>query len=285
MGMQRLALEQWNQLKKLRDQTWSDDALPTKKVSKAKKVESNKLTKPSKAARNSTKEGTKRTTGNLIERFVDDALRAKRSEERTSVPHVIEPAQQIAPTSILGKALAEISKRRKKPSSSDSEMSLEDSTSTSSSSESDPDSSDSSSSDSSPSSGDSSGQEHQNRCQARKLKRKKKRSKKACKSKKNRHTGYGKMKPITPLVYSGQKEVTDFHQFVTEGTAFVKAGGVRPQDQVFVLSHFLSCDARDFYMREVASNPYEWHLKDFFVELFNNCFPITFCTEQCEKLK
>ena len=290
-GAQRAALKQWSDLKQLvtSDRTRSKNVPLSNDDSKVEDMTNNKLTKATKGAKPTRTKGEPSAKGNPIEKMIDHALRAKNSEERASVARVIEPAQQIAPTSYLGKALAGLgrTKARHKSSLSDS-SSDEGSESSSSDSDSYSSPSDSSSSDSSPSSdesSDSSELDRQSKQRARKLKGKKKHSKKARKSKKSKKAGYGKIKPIMPLVYSGEPKVEAFHQFVTEGTAFVEAGGVRTRNQVFMLSHFLTEEARTFYVREVASNPWEWRLKDFFVELFNACFPINFWTEQREKLK
>ena len=72
---------------------------------------------------------------------------------------------------------------------------------------------------------------------------------------------------------------------MTEGTVFVQSGGVCERDQVFILSHYLSGRVHEFYIHEVSDNLYQWHLCDFFLELFNSCFPIDFRTKQREKLK
>jgi hypothetical protein len=69
-----------------------------------------------------------------------------------------------------------------------------------------------------------------------------------------------------------------------EGAAYVKAGRVELEKQVFVLLHYLTGKAHEFYIREVAGDPYSWGLQEFFLELFNSCFPIDFCTKQHHKL-
>jgi len=75
-----------------------------------------------------------------------------------------------------------------------------------------------------------------------------------------------------------------FHQFLTEGIAYVKDGKVERCKRVFILAHYLKGRAREFYTREVSGDPYHWRLKDFFTELFNYCFPINFRMKQREKL-
>ena len=99
------------------------------------------------------------------------------------------------------------------------------------------------------------------------------------------HPNYGKLKPILPLTYDGSADSCALHRFVTEGTAFVEAGGVKAKEQVFILSHYLGGKAHEFYVREVAGNPFKWRPCDFFLELFNSCLPIDFRMKQREKLK
>ncbi|OAX30863.1 hypothetical protein K503DRAFT_788194, partial [Rhizopogon vinicolor AM-OR11-026] len=76
--------------------------------------------------------------------------------------------------------------------------------------------------------------------------------------------------------YDGSPDSRSFHQFLTEGTAYVKDGWVEPRRRVFILAHYLKGRAREFYTREVSGDPYHWRLKGFFTELFNYCFPINF---------
>ena len=85
--------------------------------------------------------------------------------------------------------------------------------------------------------------------------------------------------------YDGAVDFCTFHRFVTEGTALIESGGVKSKEQVFILSHYLSGKVHEFYVSKVAGNPYKWRPQDFFLELFNSCFPIDFRMKQCEKLK
>lgn len=52
-----------------------------------------------------------------------------------------------------------------------------------------------------------------------------------------------------------------------------------------VLSEFLNGKAYTFYTQRVSLNPKKWSLQKFFTELFNYCFPIYFCNQQCTKLQ
>ena len=54
---------------------------------------------------------------------------------------------------------------------------------------------------------------------------------------------------------------------------------------MFILSHYLTGRAHEFYIREVADDPYRWRLPKFFRELFNYCFPVDFRSKQRFKLQ
>ncbi|KAF8833995.1 hypothetical protein BDN67DRAFT_985644 [Paxillus ammoniavirescens] len=54
--------------------------------------------------------------------------------------------------------------------------------------------------------------------------------------------------PIAPTVYDSSADSRAFHQFVTEGTAYVEAGQVKSWEQVFILSHYLKGRAHEFYI-------------------------------------
>ncbi|KAG2738296.1 hypothetical protein P692DRAFT_201666445, partial [Suillus brevipes Sb2] len=92
------------------------------------------------------------------------------------------------------------------------------------------------------------------------------------------------LKPIPPVNYDGSPDSRAFHQFMTEGTAYVKDGQVERKRRVFILAHYLKGRAREFYVREVSGDPYRWRLREFFMELFNYCFPVNFRMEQRAKL-
>ncbi|KAG1811324.1 hypothetical protein EV424DRAFT_1349662 [Suillus variegatus] len=47
-----------------------------------------------------------------------------------------------------------------------------------------------------------------------------------------------------------------FHQFLMEGTAYVKDGKVERKRRVYILAHHLKGRACEFYIREVSGNPY-----------------------------
>ncbi|KIM60767.1 hypothetical protein SCLCIDRAFT_26307 [Scleroderma citrinum Foug A] len=82
-----------------------------------------------------------------------------------------------------------------------------------------------------------------------------------------------KLKPIPPMEYDGSVNSKAFHHFITEGTAYVKDGEVPSKKQAFILLHYLTGKAHEFYVREVSGDPYRWRLSMFFRKLFNYCFP------------
>ncbi|KAG1793840.1 uncharacterized protein HD556DRAFT_1476184 [Suillus plorans] len=92
------------------------------------------------------------------------------------------------------------------------------------------------------------------------------------------------LKPIPPVNYDGSPDSRAFHQFLTEGTAYVKDGHVERKRRVYILAHHLKGRAREFYIREVSGDPYRWRLREFFTKLFNYCFPVNFRMEQRAKL-
>ncbi|THV02136.1 hypothetical protein K435DRAFT_653994, partial [Dendrothele bispora CBS 962.96] len=93
------------------------------------------------------------------------------------------------------------------------------------------------------------------------------------------------LKPDPPDVYDGAVDVRAYIKYVTEGTAYVRDGGVPKNRRVMKLSKFLKGKAYEFYLSTVANNPFEWDLRTFFIELYNHCFPITFRMDQRRKLK
>ncbi|KIO06696.1 hypothetical protein M404DRAFT_66349, partial [Pisolithus tinctorius Marx 270] len=117
-------------------------------------------------------------------------------------------------------------------------------------------------------------------------KRRKSRGHRSHKSKKRSRSQHKTMlKPIPPTKYDGSDNPHAFHRFVTEGTAYVEDGHVETKKRAFILSHYLTGKAHEFYVHKVSGDPYKWRLSDFFMELFNYCFPIDFRMRQREKLQ
>jgi hypothetical protein len=221
---------------------------------------------------------------NPIKRIIQTTLKTKDKSPRKSATWVIEPAYQIAPTSCLGKALERVKGKRQRARDSDSSGG-----SCSSSSSSDLDSS--SDDESSLTTSSSSSSSHRRQPKKRRdwnikgkcARHHRKRSKSRGRDKKNK-SGYGKLKPIAPTKYDSSPDSRAYHRFLTEGATYVEVGRVESEKQVFVLSHYLTGKAHGFYIREVAGDPYSWGLQEFFLELFNSCFPIDFRIKQHCKL-
>ena len=86
------------------------------------------------------------------------------------------------------------------------------------------------------------------------------------------------------MKYDRSLDSRTYYRFLTTGAAYVELGQVEPCKQVFMLSHYLTGKAHEFYIHKVAGDPEKWGIYDFFLELFNNCFTIDFQTKQCRKL-
>lgn len=291
---QKSALELWSQ-KRGKDTSSDSDYEPPsrpKKTRSRRRMTSGRATTRSPIITDKDSGDERQMDSNPVESLIRSALKAKNKKPRASDVRMLEPIQQIAPTSYIGRALggAKMSRRRAPRSYPSDDDSGDGSDSSDSSSDSSDDSSSSSSSSSSSdetslsSSSSSSRRGRKHHKSKRSKKRAKSRGRTKSRSKKRRR-GYGKLKPIPPTKYDGTPDSRAFHRFVTEGTAYVDAGRVPPADRVFVLSHYLTGKAHEFYLQEVSDNPYKWKLKDFLVELFNTCFPINFRTKQRDKLR
>ncbi|KAJ3769927.1 hypothetical protein FB446DRAFT_705819 [Lentinula raphanica] len=93
------------------------------------------------------------------------------------------------------------------------------------------------------------------------------------------------IKPIPPQEYGGEEDIEKYHRFVLEGTQFCREGRIPKDEQVFLISHYLSGKAHSFFTLKVARNHRKWTLQRFFEELFNFCFPINYRSQQREKIK
>ncbi|KAK1221914.1 hypothetical protein PQX77_015261 [Marasmius sp. AFHP31] len=70
-----------------------------------------------------------------------------------------------------------------------------------------------------------------------------------------------------------------------EGTHFVKEGNVPEEDQVILLSHYLTEKAKKFFLYKVARNHHRWTLTRFFRGMFNYCFPLNYRSLQRDRLR
>ncbi|KIO08101.1 hypothetical protein M404DRAFT_23378 [Pisolithus tinctorius Marx 270] len=265
-----------------------DEWTPKRSKSKCLKKNKKKVTKPS------------REPPNPIKEMVDKVVHQDHKRcERQKMLRAMEPVKQINPKSYIGLAFKRLekdekhskrSKNKRKAKhtsdlSSDDDTSLSESASTTSESSNDDSISSNSSSDPSSYSGtsddDSSSTTSKSSSQCCKSgKGKKRKSKKHSKS----HCRTT-LKPIPPNKYDGSDNVHAFQWFVTEGVMYVTDGQVEPKKCVFILSHYLMGKAHEFYVWEVLGDPYKWRLSDFFMQLFNYCFPIDFRMWQREKLQ
>lgn len=162
------------------------------------------------------------------------------------------PAGQIGPDSYLGFALNDASKHPKLSPPSREEDNTGPSTVHPSSGP------PSSSSDSSDSGNDSSGMEKP-------------------KHKKHKKSKRPAWKPIPPTPYDGRADPEVFHRFVRQITEMINGYDI-PRDMIpSTVANFLNGRAYDFYANTVAENPRQWtKLRDFFIGLFNYCFPMDF---------
>ena len=84
------------------------------------------------------------------------------------------------------------------------------------------------------------------------------------------------IKPIAPKEYSGGADARAYHRFVRESEAYLRDGKVKGRRRIFLLSHYLTNKAYDFYTQKVANDEANWTLTQFYEELFNYCFPVDY---------
>jgi hypothetical protein len=214
----------------------------------------------------------------VIDETIKNTRKLHKAGKSTSTSK-IRPSSQVAEDSYIGKALRPASRMRGgAPSTSADDPDSSSSGSSSDSSESSVTSSDASSSSSSPSSSSSSSPESSSSSSSASTF-----SDSTHRQRRRRRAGE-KLKPVPPEKYSGAADTRLFYRFVQEATDYVEAGNVSRQRQVFVISRFLTGKAWDYYTQSVSLDPFGWRLRDFFIELFNFCFPRDFRSEQREKL-
>ena len=68
------------------------------------------------------------------------------------------------------------------------------------------------------------------------------------------------IKPIAPIKYNGSADARSYHRFVRESEAYLRDGKVKGQRRIFLLSHYLTDKAYDFYTQKVANNEDYWML-------------------------
>ncbi|CAA7257325.1 unnamed protein product [Cyclocybe aegerita] len=94
----------------------------------------------------------------------------------------------------------------------------------------------------------------------------------------------GTAKAFKPQMYDGTPDNNAYQHFVQESSAYLEDAGIEPERYAFTLSCYMKDRAYDFYTQKVSMNEEEWKLKDFYVELFNFCFPINYRLEMRKKL-
>ena len=234
--------------------------------------------------------------GNPIANIIAKVIGSKKCKPKKSKTRVIELVQQIALLSCLGRALGQVEKQAHPSSDSSdslsslsrSETSPSDNTASSSNSSIEESlDSDTSTESTTTSSSVEHCHHHHKHCKVKhkECQRKWKHSwSKSKKRSKKKWSGYGTLKPIPPNKYDGLLDLRTYHRFLTKGATYIEAGRVTPEKQVFVLSHYLTGKAHEFCICEVLGDLYRWNLHNFFLELFNSCFPVDFQTKQSWKL-
>ena len=67
-----------------------------------------------------------------------------------------------------------------------------------------------------------------------------------------------------------------YHRLVKESDAYLRNGKIKSHRKVFLLSYYLQDKAYDFYIQKVAIDKEQWTVPEFYMELFNFCFPIDY---------
>ncbi|KAJ3790073.1 hypothetical protein GGU10DRAFT_398330 [Lentinula aff. detonsa] len=93
------------------------------------------------------------------------------------------------------------------------------------------------------------------------------------------------IKPDPPEKYNGTPNVQTFLKFSTEVTEYLRDANIHRSRWVFRASKYLSDSAYECYLAVAADDLFTWNMKNFLIELYNHCFPITYRLEQRTKLK
>ena len=180
-------------------------------------------------------------------------------------------AAQIAPTSSLGLTLRNIKKKQRR------ELTTSPSESPSSSS-----SSSNGSSDEDESSSQSTDTESEPRSRRRHRRSRKTTHRRKRRSRNSSRNSTIRTKP--PKEYDGTPDSSSYLRFVRESEAYVTDGRVHPDRCVRVVAYHLEGKAYDFYVQKVADNEEKWTLHEFYLELFNYCFPVDYRMQMRKKL-
>lgn len=94
------------------------------------------------------------------------------------------------------------------------------------------------------------------------------------------------LKPAAPTVYDGRSDPEVFHRFVRQMTEMINGYDISRNMIPSTIANYLSGRAYDFYANTVAENPRKWSKpRDFFIGLFNYCFPMDFRLQIRAKLE
>jgi hypothetical protein len=115
-------------------------------------------------------------------------------------------------------------------------------------------------------------------------KNRKKRSKGRRRRRRSRSQSHSVSKVFEPKHYNGDADARAYHRFVKESSAYVKDNRIKAKRRAFALSYFLDGKAYDFYIQKVSRNEEDWTLEEFYMELFNFCFPLNYRMQMRRKL-
>ncbi|KAL0565824.1 hypothetical protein V5O48_016195 [Marasmius crinis-equi] len=261
---------------------------------KAHRKSSKEHKKSHRARVRATSEALSDLVGNQIRDLVQEKPRKKigsGSRVHYEVDHVPRPSELIASTNHLAKLLTPSKKksrrgskyRRREKGRSDPPTP---SSSSSSSSDSDSDSSDgSSSSDSSSEYSPSDSEVSYSSSSSSDSGNRRSRRRRHHHRRKHHRKNHMLLKPVPPETYDGAPDVRAFIKFVTEAMAYLRDGRVPRNRRVFRISKYLTGRAYQFYLSVVANAPFDWRIQQFFTEIYNYCFPLTYRLDQRKKLK
>ncbi|EGO30552.1 hypothetical protein SERLADRAFT_432125 [Serpula lacrymans var. lacrymans S7.9] len=203
------------------------EELPKLKAKLAKELKKNKSAQP---------DASVLDRENPVARLVEQMVKPTKGQQTLCTPHKLNPSNQIPAASYLRRLLGHIKLKGNKPSELGSSLSESDSSSHGDLSES-----------SSDEDSRTSSLGHKKGTRTKHAQRKRMRRQ--------------ILKPTEPPPYDRKLHLREFHCFVTAATAYVTEGQVPHANRVYMLSIFLKGKAYEFYIQEVANNPFEWTLQ------------------------
>ncbi|KAJ3861192.1 hypothetical protein EV359DRAFT_84557 [Lentinula novae-zelandiae] len=72
------------------------------------------------------------------------------------------------------------------------------------------------------------------------------------------------IKPVPPSIWNGEADAEVCQRIVLEGYQFCKEGKIPKNERVFLISHYLSGKAYQFFALKVAKNHSKWSLQEFY---------------------